>query len=281
MRSSLSPTDIEYFLEVVASGNLTRASERLHVSQPSLSIAIKRLEEDLGTQLLIRTKAGVQPTKLGSQFASQARQVLSGLEELRTSIKKQESTVSGKFTLGCHPSVAIYTLPEFLPGLLREHHDLSLQLVHGPSREITEKVINWEVDIGIVVNPTQHPDLVITDLATDEVTLWRAGKCVEDILICDSGLLQSQSILKQLKKIKFSYSRILQTSNLEVATALIASGCGIGILPTRVAKNSGGLKKAFQDAPIFQDKICVIYRAEIARTLAAKEIVKAIKESKI
>lgn len=283
-----SSSEIKYFLEVASTLNISRAAERLGISQPSLSLAIQRLEDAIGTGLLVRGKSGVQLSQAGKKFALQARTLVEEWENLRSSIKDDEEKISGRFTIGCHPSVGLYSLPEFLPELLNSYPEIDLSFVHDLSRRVTEGVVSFKIDFGIVVNPVRHPDLVIKKVLEDEVTFWTGPektsandlKGENAVLICDADLLQTQSLLKGAKRSSLDFKRTVTSSNLEVITALVASGCGIGILPERVATRieSQGLKRAGSGFPTFKDEVCLIYRADAQRSQASKVIVEAIQK---
>lgn len=280
-----SSSDLHYFIEVAQSLNLSRAAERLGLSQPSLSLSIQRLERDVGAQLLIRSKKGVTLTPAGKVFQRHARELVQQWEKVRDKTVASETQVRGSLKLGCHPSVACYSLPGFLPQLLSEHVDLEFHLAHDLSRKITERVISLEVDIGIVVNPVRHPDLVIQKLSEDEVTYWMAEKAGvlthlgsdHKVLICDPELLQTQALMKSKKQEFREFRRVITSSNLEVVMSLTAAGTGIGILPGRVAALDGRLKKV-AGAPVFKDQICLIYRVENRGNLVIKEVAKAVEK---
>ena len=282
-------TDITYFIEVAQTKNISRAAERLGITQPSLSSAMKRLEDSLGATLFIRGRTGVQLTKPGKELLGKGRLLLLNWEQLRADINKKESGVSGQYIIGCHPSVALYSLSHFLPDLVQKHPELEIKLTHDLSRKITEGVISFEIDFGIVVNPVRHPDLVIKELCSDDVLFWTARKPSstqsldpsKGVLICDLNLIQAQKLLGDLQKKKLGFNRIIQSSNLEVITDLITSGVGIGILPKRVAMRAMDqkIKPLDQKLPIFKDRICLVYRADSQRTIGSQIIIKAIKNS--
>ncbi|NQZ18913.1 MAG: LysR family transcriptional regulator [Bdellovibrionales bacterium] len=280
-------SDIRYFLEVAVTGNISRASERLGISQPSLSLAIKRVEESLGTSLLLRNKNGVQLNQAGKKFTQQARQLLHQWEQIKSQTLSSQEEISGQYTIGCHQSVALYSLPYFMKDLLSKNPQLEVNLKHDLSRKITEEVISFQIDFGIVVNPVQHPDLVIKSLCTDKVTLWTANKPspnqnIKDgnaVLICDQNLLQTQAITKKLNSSVVKFNRIVTSSSLEVISSMVAKGVGIGILPTRVAElQPKKTLKAIDSIAFFNDKICLVYRADAQKTKAAKTIIAAISE---
>ena len=281
-----SAAELNYFLEVSSSLNLSRASERLGISQPSLSMAIKRLENSVGTVLFIRHKHGVSLTQAGKQLVLHARQLLSFWEKTKAETLASQQEVQGYFTLGCASTIAHYLVSGFLPDLLENHPKLELHLKHDISRKITEKVINLSIDIGLVVNPFKHPDLIIRKLCNDEVGFWvgEGFRKIQDrnskhaVILCDPDLMQTQVLLKQIKKSGFIYERIITMNSLEVVASLTASGCGIGILPTRVANVlCQNQLTRIPDTPVYADEICLIYRNENRNVQAIQTITETIK----
>ena len=281
-----SPSDLTYFIEVATVLNLSRAAERLGLSQPSLSLSIQRLEHEIGAQLFIRSKKGVSLTSAGKVLLTSSRELMHKWESIRERALSSETQVKGVVKIGCHPSVALYSLPGFLPQILNQFKELEIQLLHDLSRKIVERIISLEIDLGIVVNPVKHPDLVIHKLCEDEVTYWTASdksfnsnniNSDEKVLICDPDLIQTQSLMKSKKPEYKEFNRYLTSSNLEVVTSLTASGCGIGILPGRVAGLSPNLKR-LQSAPVFKDEICLVFRIENRQTIAVKELSQSIQK---
>ncbi len=266
-----SPADLDYFVEVAATSNISRAAERLGISQPSLTLSIQRLEQAIGTPIFIRSKKGVVLNQAGRQLLSRARDLLQHWDDVKSSALASTQEIQGRYTLGCHPSVALFSLSSLLADLLEAHPDLEIKLMHNLSRKIAEQVIQMEIDIGIVVNPVRHPDLIIRKLCSDEVTFWvgKGHRGIQDfqdgkaMLICDPDLIQTQDLLKRLKKKGLRYRRILASSSLEVIAELTANGAGIGIIPGRVAAFNAtkGLRRV-PKAPSFYDEICLLYRVE-------------------
>src|SRR5687767_5063808 len=103
-----SSSDLTYFLEIAQQGNLTRSANRLGISQPSLTLAMQRLEHSVGTTLFIRTRQGVKLTKAGDRLLAETRQLMSRWEELKSQTLSTMNEVRGRFQLRCHPSVARY-----------------------------------------------------------------------------------------------------------------------------------------------------------------------------
>ncbi len=274
---SLIIDDIKYFITISKTLNITRASEIIGISQPALSYAIKKLERELGGKLLIRLKNGIQLTKLGEEFKQRSHHLLYEWEQAENLADPELGLIQSNYTFAIHPSVALYTVEPFIPKLQVDFPALDYTFIHGLSREMTQKVINWEADFGIVVNPIKHPDLVIRKLCNDEVTIFYA-KNTQDKLIYDQNLAQSQYILNKIGK-KTPFKGVLNSTNLEVVAKFTSLGLGYGLLPTRVASQYKHLKK-YKNAPVFKDEICLIYRPEKHNNPVSRKIIQNIKSSK-
>lgn len=268
-------TDLKYFLEVAKTGNITRASERLGVTQPSITLALKRLEEKTGIILLERSRKGTSLTRQGEGLFQIGERMLAEWERDTRMIAQGQKEPMGNYSLGVHTSVAQYTLGEFLPGLLEKFPELEFNLIHDLSRKITEQVISRSCDLGLVINPIPHPDLVIHKLLTDEVTLFKHPAYKGNVLILDPEIKQSQALLKNMRK-TFNYKREIHSSSLEVIRQLCESKAGMAILPTRVAALSDKIK-AVANAPTFKDELALIYRVERRTEHSFKELVSAIR----
>ena len=203
-----SATDLTYFLEVAQLSNLSRAAETLGITQPSLTLAMQRLEKSVGTTILVRHKRGVSLTKAGKQLLIYTRQLMQHWDTIKSATLASTSEIQGCFTIGCHSSVAIHSLPRFLGELMEKYPKLEIKLRHDLSRKITEQIASFHVDVGIAVNPVKLPDLIIHQLDTDKIKLWRShhGRQIQDlsgknaVILCDPDLVQTQVILKKLKK---------------------------------------------------------------------------------
>lgn len=277
---TFSPDDLRYFSEIATTQNLSRAAERLHISQPSLTLAVQRLERGVGANLLNRSKKGVSLTPAGHQLLRHTRQLLTLWDDVRGSAQASMNDVQGVYSIGCHPSMARNIFRHFLPSLLAEHPQLEVRIKHDVSRRVAEDVISLKTDMGIVVNPTPHPDLVIHKLTEDDVTLWQSTTIAaanKNVLVCDPDLTQTQELMRQLQKAGIKIDRHLTSSNLEVIAELTASGCGLGILPSKVAARAMTPLKRVAKAPSVRDTHCLIYRVENKGVRSVQALAAAIK----
>jgi LysR family transcriptional regulator, cell division regulator len=282
----ISAIELNYFIEVANTLNFSRAAERLGITQPTLSMAMRRLEEALEIKLFIRLKRGVILTQGGVQLLSHTKQLLQYWHEVKSKTMASHHETQGSFVIGCHTTVALHCLSKCLPSLLEQYPKLEINLEHDISRKITERVISLAIDVGIVVNPIRHLDLIIRKLCDDEITLWKAkGKrkiqqfnSGQTTIICDPQLSQTQDILKKCNKLGLYYTRIMPTSSLEAVASFTASGCGIGILPARLATMLyPKVLSKIPNVPVYHDEICMLYRVENKNIKAIQVIADSIK----
>ena len=278
-----SPSELKYFLEVCNTSNFSRAAERLGITQPSLSLSIKKLEDNIGSPLFIRSKNGVQITNTGQRLKGHAQKLLEQWNQLKVDATKQNTEICGQYKIGCHAAVANYTIPHFIEKLTKER-ELEVSFTHDLSRNIAEDVISHKLDLALVINPIKHPDLVIQNLLKDEVKLWKhkSLKITEDTpLIFEPSLIQTNELLKKLKKKKLNFKRTIQSPDLEVICTLVESKAGIGILPARVAtrKKNNSLQVINNDYPVFLDQLSLVYRMDTPKTEAFKFILQTIKNT--
>ncbi len=260
----INQSDIKYFIELTKTQHLTRASERLGITQPALSHCIKRIENELKTTLFIRSKKGMTLTIAGHLFLNSSQSLIQSWDQLLLRVHDEEKKPQGLIRLGCHSAVAQYTLPLFMSDFLKEYSEINFTLSHGLSRLMTEQVVSGTIDIAIAVNPIPNADLIIKEIYKDEICLWRTKNCKNsDILICEPNLLQTQNIVEKMRKRKIEFKRIIESSSLEVVANLVSHGVGYGILPERVLKSFEIHKyEKIKESPAFIDRICLVYKRE-------------------
>ena len=288
---ALVPASLRYFLAVAEHGGLTAGARALGMSQPALTAAMKELERELGTTLFVRTSRGVTLTRTGETLLVHARGIVRAAGEVQSAIDDLEHEPRGRFVLGCHESLAAYFLPGFLPRFFREHPAIEVALWNGNSKNVLEAVVDRRIEVGIVVNPSPHPDCVIVPLFTDRVGLiasaaLRSTAASDPLALLDRVplvyvpvLSQVQWILGQLPE-PSAPRRHLTCSSMELVKSLVIDGAGIGILPRRVAAHGlppGTLVDLAPQAPAFDDTIALVRRVDLHETRAARLLLDALK----
>lgn len=285
---------LRYFREVARLGSMTAAARALGLSQPTLSVAVRQLEEELGAALLQRHRGGASLTAAGAELLRHADEVFALLDRAAASIAGLERDLVGQFVLGCHESLGAYFLPRLLPGVFSGAPKIALTLRNAPSAEVLHAVVEREVHFGLVVNPRPHPDLVMVPLFADAVDffvrattstpgatpelsaaleLLRAGP-----LIFAGRVQQCSELLEQLAERGAVPSRLLSCGDFELVKSLALAGVGVAILPRRIAAygHEGALRRLHPELPSFPDEIVLVYRADLPKTRAAAFLKDAI-----
>src|SRR5689334_8111580 len=149
--------DLFYFHEVANELHFSRAAKRLNVSQPSLSIAIKRLETLLDASLFIRHKQGMRLTRAGEELLGNVKIILNQWEKTLADIKATTKGIQGVIRIGCHSTLTPF-LSGMVSGLYHHYPDIDIHFHHDVSANILEKVVKGYCEIGIVVDPYPHSD---------------------------------------------------------------------------------------------------------------------------
>jgi len=219
----------------------------------------------------------VIPTESALHLFNRAKNLQECWNEIQSSFDLLETELKGIFTLGCHTSVAAYMLPPLFKRLEREAPQIKLQLVHDLSRKITEMVVSYEIDLGFVINPPKHPDLVLKKLGEDRVTFWkkRGESKVPERIFADLNLLQVKVLIDKTSKKYFKEYDLIPTTSLELIRTLTSQGSGIGILPERVTKaDQNRLEIYNHNLPGHPDEIYLAYRKELMASKAGAEIIR-------
>ncbi len=284
---SIDLTHLKYFRTIAQCGSMTAAARVLKVSQPTITVAVKNLEEELKTTLLQRNRNGVTLTSTGQELLRYAHEMFDLLDRAEQSIAGLETEEAGRFVIGCHESLCAYFLPEFMIGFLRDAPRIEVSLWNGTSAAVVDAVVAREVDFGLVVNPRSHPDLVIVDLFRDAVDVFVAPHLLEhstpEELLATRPLVfagrvgQCQDLIDQLAK-KGHLPRLLSCGDLELTKSLALAGVGVALLPRRVAAygHPGKLVRLDPKMPFFPDKISLLYRADLHRMKAAMRLKEAL-----
>lgn len=266
-------SDLTYFYEAAHALNLSHAAKKLGVTQPSLSIAINRLEKSLDAPLFIRHRQGVTLTQSGERLKNHVKDLLLKWKNTQSSIQSLSDDVSGKVSIGCHAALAPH-LSQVTSELLQSHPLLEIQFRIDTSVRMTEAVIDGTLDIAIVYDPVKHPDLIMRKIQDIELTFWQSSSSPtnHEIIICDPQIPQMQKLLKEMEKIK-SVARICSIGQYDMIANLTSCGAGLGILPSCVVgKLYSDKVTRVVNAPAIQCEMFLIYRSE-NRTMQARTVV--------
>ncbi|MFC5590550.1 LysR family transcriptional regulator [Sporosarcina soli] len=164
--------DLVYLLEIARTRSFSTAANNLHISQPSISQAIKKLEDELNTNLFIRSRAGITLTEIGEDIARKAQAILKLVEEINNVSNMFDSEYTGKLSIGVIPNI-LTPIPGTINTFKKSYPKIDLEFVEDGSQQIMDQVKNNELDIGIIATPNNlwgdEDLLVYKKLAVGEV----------------------------------------------------------------------------------------------------------------
>jgi LysR family hydrogen peroxide-inducible transcriptional activator len=242
---------LRYLVEVANTRNFTRAARDCHVTQPTLSHQIKKLEEEIGEPLFQRRKKGAFLTPLGERIFEHARAILGTVESVRQEASAFSTKIQGRLRIGIIPTVAPYYLPRLLSACRRKHPGITFQVTEEPTENLLASMRSGALDAVILSPPVLGDDLILKDLFEDEFLLalppkhaLTRGKSVRladtmpfpMILMNDAHCLRGQT-LHLCKRAGFTPQVFIQSAQLDTVLAMVEAGLGISLIP-RSARHS-------------------------------------------
>ncbi|GAB2962021.1 LysR substrate-binding domain-containing protein [Hymenobacter coalescens] len=155
---------LEYLVSLATHRQFVLAAEKCFVSQPTLSMQVQKLEDELGVLLFHRTKGGIEPTAVGAKVVQQAREVLRSVQQLREAVQLEKGELVGELRLGIIPTLAPYLVPLFLLELVERHPQLRVRVEELQTEHIVQRLKANQLDVGLLVTPLE-------DRALQEVPL--------------------------------------------------------------------------------------------------------------
>ena len=242
-------SELKYIVALSQERHFGRAAERCFVSQPTLSVAIKKLEDELGIGLFERSKNAVNLTPLGEQIVHQAQVVLENVATLKNIAEGGKDQLSSPLKIGAIFTIGPYLFPHLIPQVQALAPNMPLYIEENYTRVLRKKLRDGELDMIIIALPFTEPDVLTKALYDEpfEVLLphdhaWAKKKQINPDLLPDSDLLllgdghcfrdQVLDMCPALAKQQNSQLKaIAEGSSLETLRHMVASGLGITVLP--------------------------------------------------
>lgn len=165
-------TQLEYVVAVDTYRHFANAADKCMVTQPTLSMQIKKLEEFLGVVIFDRSKQPVMPTDVGKQIIEQARNVLRETAHLENIAKGYHQNISGRLNIGIIPTLAPYLLPLFLGRMMERHPGVKLNIKELKTSEIINDLKKDELDVGILSTPLHEEQIYEEPLFYEEIKVY-------------------------------------------------------------------------------------------------------------
>jgi LysR family hydrogen peroxide-inducible transcriptional activator len=152
-------TQLDYIVAIDTHRHFATAAEHCHVTQPTLSMQIQKLEDELGVLLFDRSKHPVVPTETGQLIVAQAREVLQASRRIPELAKESRDEVAGELRVGVIPTLAPYLLPYFISAFMARYPSVTIQLQELLTEQIVERLRTGLLDVGIVVTPLRENNM--------------------------------------------------------------------------------------------------------------------------
>lgn len=239
-------TQLEYIVALDTCRHFVQASEKCFVTQPTLSMQIQKLEEELGVKIFDRTKQPVIPTEIGTSMIAQARIILREANMLLQTIHDQKGTMTGELRIGIIPTLAPYLLPPLFKQMHEKYPKLNLIIKETITEEIISELKNNRLDCGLVVTPLEDSSIKEDVLFYEELFVYVSRKnalynkkyvLAKDIdpdqlwLLEEGHCFRSQILnlceLRKSSDFHFKY----ETGNIETLKRMVDKSDGITILP--------------------------------------------------
>jgi DNA-binding transcriptional LysR family regulator len=146
---------LRYFLTVAREGNITKAAEILHITQPTLSRQLMDLEEELGTNLFIRGKRQITLTDSGILYQQRVKEIISLLDKTERELTEQKNLVGGVVSIGCVETIASKMLADVIEGFSAQHPMVQYEIYSADGDDIREKLDTGNIDMGILLEPVE------------------------------------------------------------------------------------------------------------------------------
>ena len=242
----------EYIIAVDDQRHFVKAASLCHITQATLSMMIKKLEEELGIKIFDRSRQPVKPTIEGEQIIEKARKIMADANSLKSYAKELKGEISGEVRIGIIPTLAPYLLPLFLKPFTLKYPLLKIYIKELITEDIVTKIKSGEVDIGLLASPLKETSIVETPLFYEEFFAYASEQrnmskkkylLAQDIkhdhlwLLEEGHCMRSQVFdLCELKKKNMISAKVhYEAGSIETLINLVDKNEGITIIPQLAA----------------------------------------------
>ena len=295
-------TELRYLVALAHTRHFGRAAESCFVSQPTLSVAIKKLEDELGVQLFERRKQEVTLTDVGARVVEQAQRVMEEVAAIKELANDGRDQLKGALRLGAIYTLGPYLFPPLIPLLHERAPHMPLIIEENYTARLSERLRQGELDAALVALPFAEPGLVTLPLYDEPFVVvipsshpWSARSTIaaeelaqEPLLMLGSGHCFREQVMEACPGCgqRLDHPSLAQTvegTSLETIRHMVASGMGITVLPAtavaadRYAQRLVAIRRFAPPEP--RRRVALVWRASFPRPKAIEALRSAILES--
>ncbi len=285
--------ELRYIVAVARERNFRRAAEKSFVSQPALSLAIKKLEDELGVSLFERKTSEVTMTPVGERIVEQAARVLDEAARIRDIAQQGSDQLTGALRLGVIHTIGPYLLPDLISVLGQVAPRMPLEVEENTTASLKIQLRSGAVDVAIIAMPFDLPGVETLAVYDEKFMVvvpsghaWASKETIaatdlsdEKVLLLNSGHCFSNQVIEACPQLSHK-GEVLQGNSLETIRNMVASGLGITVLPCSAASQryDNPMIKVipFQD-PVPVRRVALATRKSFARAEAIAALAEAIR----
>ena len=286
-------SELRYIVAVAAERSFGRAAEKCFVSQPALSVAIQKLEEELGARLFERGKSRITVTTVGARIVEQAQKVLEEAARIPEMAQAGRNQLAGRLKLGVIFTIAPYLLPDLIHALHDNAPQMPLEIEENLTRELEAALKAGRIDAAIVALPFAPPGIVTEPLYEEPFEIvvprghpWSRRASVgadelasEHTILLNVGHCFRDQVLDACPELNRSGAQVTRTNSLETVRNMVASGLGVSVLPRDAMAprhhNAMVVPVPFAD-PTPTRRVVLAYRKSFPRPDAMRAIREAV-----
>jgi LysR family hydrogen peroxide-inducible transcriptional activator len=289
-------SELKFIVAVAKEKNFRRAADKCFVSQPALSLAIKKLEEELKISLFERNRTEVKITPIGEKIINQAIVVLDEASKLKDISNKGQEQLNTPLKVGLIYSVAPYLLPLIIPTLRKKTPEMPLDVEENITKNLEVALKNGFIEAAVIALPFEIPGTECIPLYDEEFNVvvptnhaWAKKKEIvakdlstEKVLLLNNEHCFSEQVVEACPELS-KKSEVLQGNSLETIRNMVASNLGISVLPktaTAINYNNPLVKVIPFKKPAPFRRIAIAYRKSTVRMEAIEKFVMALKDIK-
>ncbi|MBD3878938.1 MAG: LysR family transcriptional regulator [Quinella sp. 1Q5] len=282
---------LKYFQMASRLKNITRAAQRLKVSQPNITVAIRKLETELGVQLFDRSQKQLTLTPEGTVFLKRIELALRNIDEAVLEVNDYKQLQKGTIKIGIPPMMGAYLFPKVFSVFRHLHPNLDVLLFEEGSLSIREKLESDELDFGIIIVPDSTPNLNVLKMSRNQLMVcvsqrsslarkdWITPKDIaaSDLIMMKEGSYLRQVVQSKLSAFKITPRTVLESGQIVTIKGLVSHQVGIAFLLDFICEDSHGIKAIPFYDPIFVD-IGLAWKREKYVSKAAQAFIDFCKE---
>lgn len=276
------------FVTVAELGHFTRASEKLHLAQPSLSRQISTLEQELGGELFHRARGNISLTAAGELLLPRARRMLADAEAIRAEMAELAGLQRGRVRLGAAPTLCVSLVPEVLRTFRVRHPGVEIQLVEGGTNLLIEQLATGSVDMALITlsgrSPVAGPVLVTEPLISEDLVVVSSADApaiaerevsLKDLAGLPLIALAESYDLRVVTDTAFRAAEltpqvVVEGAEMDAVLRFAERGIGVAVVPATVLVDRPGLRSVRLIDPVLTRTIGIAHRSDVTPTVAAR-----------